>query len=206
MARSKSSSRWLQEHFDDEYVRRAKAEGYRSRAVYKLLEIDQKDRLLRPGMRVVDLGAAPGGWSQVVVQRIGSRGSVVGVDLLPIEPIAGVNLLQGDFREEVVLEQLLEKVGDEQVDLVLSDMAPNLSGMSTVDIPKAMFLVELAHDFSQRTLRSGGDLLMKVFQGDGFEPLLQALRADFETVLTRKPKASRGRSRELYLLARKFKG
>jgi 23S rRNA (uridine2552-2'-O)-methyltransferase len=206
VARSKSSSRWLQEHFDDEYVRRAKAEGYRSRAVYKLLEIDQKDRLLRPGMRVVDLGAAPGGWSQVVVQRIGSRGSVVGVDLLPIEPIAGVNLLQGDFREEVVLEQLLEKVGDEQVDLVLSDMAPNLSGMSTVDIPKAMFLVELAHDFSQRTLRSGGDLLMKVFQGDGFEPLLQALRADFETVLTRKPKASRGRSRELYLLARKFKG
>ena len=206
MARSKSSSRWLQEHFDDEYVRRAKAEGYRSRAVYKLLEIDQKDRLLRPGMRVVDLGAAPGGWSQVVVQRIGSRGSVVGVELLPIEPIAGVNLLQGDFREEVVLEQLLEKVGDEQVDLVLSDMAPNLSGMSTVDIPKAMFLVELAHDFSQRTLRSGGDLLMKVFQGDGFEPLLQALRADFETVLTRKPKASRGRSRELYLLARKFKG
>lgn len=206
MARSKSSGRWLQEHFDDEYVKRSQLDGYRSRAAYKLIEIDEKDRLLKPGMRVADLGAAPGGWTQIAAQMVGQHGIVVAMDILEMEPIPGAEFLQGDFREDVVLEQLLELVGGEPLDLVLSDMAPNMSGMSAVDIPKAMFLVDLAHDFARQTLKPGGDLLMKVFQGDGFEQLLQTLRGDFSQVLTRKPKASRDRSRELYLLARKFKG
>ncbi len=206
MARSKSSSRWLQEHFDDEFVKRAQSEGYRSRAVYKLLEIDKKDRLLRLGLRVVDLGAAPGGWTQIAVREVGEKGAVVAMDLLDIEPVPGATFIQGDFRDDEVLQQLLEKLGGESVDLVLSDMAPNLSGVSAVDIPKAMVLVEMAHDFACHTLRKGGDLLMKVFQGEGFDELLRALRADFSTVITRKPKASRGRSREVYLLARKFRG
>ncbi len=206
MARSKSSGRWLKEHFDDEFVKRAQSDGYRSRAVYKLLEIDEKDHLLRPGLRVVDLGAAPGGWTQVAVRKVGEKGVVIATDLLEIEPIPGAIFLQGDFREDVLLEQLLSRVGGEEVDLVLSDMAPNMSGVPAVDIPKAMVLVEMAHDFARQTLRKGGDLLMKVFQGEGFDQLLQALRADFQVVITRKPKASRGRSREVYLLARKFKG
>ena len=206
MARSKSSGRWLQEHFDDEYVKRSQIDGYRSRAAYKLIEIDEKDRLLKPGMRVADLGAAPGGWTQIAAKKVGGSGVVVAMDILEMEPVQGAEFLQGDFREDVVLEQLLELVGGQPLDLVLSDMAPNMSGMSAVDIPKAMFLVELAHDFARQTLKPGGDLLMKVFQGDGFEQLLQALRSDFRQVITRKPKASRDRSRELYLLARKFKG
>ena len=206
MARSKSSSRWLQEHFDDEYVKRSQVDGYRSRAAYKLIEIDEKDRLLKPGLRIADLGAAPGGWTQIAAQKVGKSGVVVAMDILEMEPVQGAEFLQGDFREDAVLDQLLELVGGEPLDLVLSDMAPNMSGMSAVDIPKAMFLVELAHDFARQTLKPGGDLLMKVFQGDGFEPLLQTLRGDLKQVITRKPKASRDRSRELYLLARKFKG
>ncbi|MBC8520269.1 MAG: 23S rRNA (uridine(2552)-2'-O)-methyltransferase RlmE [Gammaproteobacteria bacterium] len=206
MARSKSSSRWLQEHFDDEFVKKAQSEGYRSRAVYKLLEIDKKDHLLRPGQRIVDLGAAPGGWTQVAVKKAGKGGAVVAMDLLDIEPVPGATFLQGDFRDDDVLEQLLEIVGEEKVDLVLSDMAPNMSGMSAVDIPRAMMLVEMAHDFAKQNLKKGGDLLMKVFQGDGFDELLRALRRDFSVVITRKPKASRNRSREVYLLARKFRG
>ncbi len=206
MARSKSSSRWLQEHFDDEYVKKSQMDGYRSRAAYKLVEIDEKDRLLRPGMRVADLGAAPGGWTQIAVEKVGSQGVVVAMDILEMDPVPGALFLQGDFREDAVLEQLLQHVGGEPLDLVLSDMAPNMSGMSAVDIPKAMFLVELAHDFARQTLKPGGSLLMKVFQGDGFEALLQVLKTDFSAVITRKPKASRGRSRELYLLAKGFKG
>ena len=206
MARSKSSSRWLQEHFNDEDVKRSLVDGYRSRAAYKLIEIDEKDHLLRPGLRVADLGAAPGGWSQIAVQKVGKSGVVVAMEILDMEPVHGAEFLKGDFREDSVLEQLLELVGGKPLDLVLSDMAPNMSGMSAVDIPKAMFLVELAHDFARQTLKPGGDLLMKVFQGDGFEQLLQTLRGDFAQVITRKPKASRDRSRELYLLARKFKG
>ncbi len=206
MARSKSSGRWLQEHFDDEFVKRAQAEGYRSRAAYKLIEIDQKDRLLRPGIRVADLGAAPGGWTQVAIRKVGDSGVVVAMDILEMEPVPGATFLQGDFREDTVLEQLLEQVGGEPLDLVLSDMAPNMSGVSVVDIPKAMYLVELAHDFARQTLRPGGDLLMKVFQGEGFEPLMKSLRGDFASVVSRKPKASRDRSREHYLLARKYKG
>ncbi len=206
MARSKSSGRWLKEHFDDEFVKRAQSDGYRSRAVYKLLEIDEKDHLLRPGLRVVDLGAAPGGWTQVAVQKVGERGVVIATDLLEMEPVPGAIFLRGDFREDALLEQLLSRVGGEEIDLVLSDMAPNMSGVPAVDIPKAMVLVEMAHDFARQTLRKGGGLLMKVFQGEGFDQLLQGLRADFQVVITRKPKASRGRSREVYLLAKGFKG
>ncbi len=201
-----SSNRWLQEHFDDAFVKRSKEEGYRSRAAYKLLEIDQKDKLFRPGMRIVDLGAAPGGWSQVAGEKLDGNGAVIAMDILPMGPMPDVAFLQGDFREEAVLNQLLEMVGGEPIDLVLSDMAPNFSGVKSVDIPKALYLVELAHDFARRTLRPGGNLLVKVFQGEGFTSLLQDLRNDFSSVVTRKPSASRDRSRELYLLAKGFKG
>ncbi|MBT3348093.1 MAG: 23S rRNA (uridine(2552)-2'-O)-methyltransferase RlmE [Thiotrichales bacterium] len=213
MARSKSSSRWLQEHFDDEYVKKAQSEGYRSRAVYKLIEIDKKDKLLHHGMKVVDLGAAPGGWSQIVAKKVGvgtkTGGIVVAMDILQIDPISGVTVLQGDFREDSVLEQLQsivgEQMGESKLDLVLSDMAPNLSGISEVDIPKTMLLVEMAHEFAKDNLKQGGNLLMKVFQGEGFDQLIKTLQQDFSLVITRKPKASRGRSREVYLLAKGFR-
>ena len=195
MARSKSSSRWLQEHFDDEYVKKAQSEGYRSRAVYKLIEIDKKDKLLHHGMKVVDLGAAPGGWSQIAAKKVGvgtkTGGIVVAMDILQIDPISGVTVLQGDFREDSVLEQLQsivgEQMGESKLDLVLSDMAPNLSGISGVDIPKTMLLVEMAHEFAKDNLKQGGNLLMKVFQGEGFDQLIKTLQQDFSLVITRKP-------------------
>lgn len=206
MARSKSSKTWLKEHFDDEYVARAQQEGYRSRAVYKLLEIQQKDRLIRPGMTVVDLGAAPGGWSQIAAELVGDEGRVIALDILPMDSLAGVEVIEGDFREESVLEQLLKTLGDRSVDLVLSDMAPNMSGMRDIDQPRAMHLTELALDLANQVLRKGGDILVKVFQGEGFEEYLRDLRGAFDKVITRKPDASRGRSREVYLLGRGFKG
>ncbi|HXH03294.1 MAG TPA: 23S rRNA (uridine(2552)-2'-O)-methyltransferase RlmE [Candidatus Competibacteraceae bacterium] len=202
MARSKSSARWLKEHFEDEYVKRAQREGYRSRAVYKLKEIQEKDRLLRPGMTVVDLGAAPGGWAQYVAEVVGDKGWVVALDILPLEPLPGVEFIQGDFREQAVLDQLLAVLEGRPVDLVISDMAPNTSGIRAVDQPKGMYLVELALDFARQTLRPGGDFLAKVFQGEGFDALLRELRTSFATVAIRKPRASRARSPELYLLAR----
>ncbi len=205
MARSKSSSRWIKEHEDDYYVRRAREEGYRSRAVYKLLEINDKDHLLKAGMTVVDLGAAPGGWSQVVAQKIGKNGKVIALDILPMEPLIGVECLQGDFREQAVLEKLLGVVGSREVDLVISDMAPNISGVDAVDQPQSIYLAELSLELARQVLRAKGDLLIKVFQGSGFEGLLRELRGSFDKVLSRKPKASRARSRELYLLARGFK-
>ncbi|WP_294946463.1 23S rRNA (uridine(2552)-2'-O)-methyltransferase RlmE [Sulfurivirga sp.] len=205
MARSKSSKRWLKEHFDDFYVQKAQREGWRSRAVYKLQEIDEKDRLFRPGMTVVDLGAAPGGWSQWATHRIGEKGHVYALDILPVEPFAGVTFIQGDFREDEVYQALLDALGGRPVDLVMSDMAPNMSGNRAVDIPRAMYLAELAVDFADQALKPGGDLLMKVFQGEGFDQLLKELRARYGKVLTRKPKASRPRSREVYLLARNKK-
>jgi len=186
-------------------VRQAQALGLRSRAAFKLLEIDKRDRLLRPGMTVVDLGAAPGGWSQVVADRIGARGRVVALDLLPIDPLPGVTALQGDFTEQVVLDRLLEQLEGRPVDLVLSDMAPNMSGMKAVDQPRAALLAELALDCARQVLRPGGDLLLKMFQGEGFDPLLAELRAAFTRVVVRKPKASRARSREVYLLARNYR-
>lgn len=206
MARSKSSARWLREHFTDEYVKRAQEEGYRSRAAYKLLEIQEKDRLLRPGLTVVDLGAAPGGWSQFAARLVGGQGAVIALDVLPMEPLAGVEFIQGDFRETEVLERLMAMLNGRPVDLVISDMAPNTSGIKAVDQPRGMYLAELALDFAGQCLRSGGDLLVKVFQGEGFDPFLKSLRAGFATVAPRKPKASRARSAERYLLARNYRG
>lgn len=201
MARSKSSSRWLREHFNDPFVKRAKAEGWRSRAVFKLEELIERDRLLKPGMVVVDLGAAPGGWSQVARQRLGDRGRVIALDILPMQGIGGVEFIQGDFREEGVLEQLQALLGGAPVDLVLSDMAPNLSGMSAVDQPRSMHLVELAEEFAAAHLREGGAFLAKVFQGEGFDDLVRRLRGNYARVSMRKPRASRARSPEVYALA-----
>lgn len=203
--RSKSSSRWLSEHFADEYVKRAQKEGWRSRAVFKLEEIDQKDRLLKPGMTIVDLGAAPGGWSQYAAKKLGRKGRIIALDVLAMEPLEGVEFLQGDFTEDEPLERLLATVGNARPDLVISDMAPNISGMDAIDQPKSMYLAELALDLAEKVLKPGGDFLTKIFQGEGFDEYLQALRSRFGTVVTRKPKASRARSREVYLLARNYR-
>ncbi|MCW7556116.1 23S rRNA (uridine(2552)-2'-O)-methyltransferase RlmE [Endozoicomonas gorgoniicola] len=205
-SRSKSSKRWLQEHFDDQYVKRSQEDGWRSRASYKLLEIHEKDKLFRPGMRVVDLGAAPGGWTQVAAEIIGDSGRIVASDILPMDPIAGATFVQGDFTEDRVLEEILEAIGSDEVDLVISDMAPNMSGAQSIDQPKAMYLVELALDLARQVLRKNGVFLAKVFQGEGFEEYLKDLRSSFTKVITRKPDASRARSREVYLLAKGFKG
>lgn len=206
MARSKSSHRWLRSHFDDEYVKRAQREGYRSRAVYKLDEIQQKDRLLKPGMAIVDLGAAPGGWSQYAAKVLMGRGRIIAMDILPMDPLDGVEFVQGDFREDEVLDLLMEKLGSDRVDLVMSDMAPNISGMEAVDQPRSMYLAELAIDFAGQVLREGGDLLFKAFQGEGFDAMVKTLRTQYRQVRVRKPKASRPRSREVYVLARHFNG
>ena len=202
MGKSKSSHQWLRSHFDDEYVKRAQREGYRTRAVYKLAEIHDRDRLLRPGMTVVDLGAAPGGWSQYAAGVLKGHGRIIALDILPMDELAGVEIIQGDFREDEVLDSLMEKLGGTKVDLVMSDMAPNISGMGAVDQPRSMYLVELAVDFADKVMARGGTLLCKVFQGEGFDPLLADLRSRYDKVLIRKPKASRPRSREVYLLAR----
>lgn len=206
MARSKSSHRWLRSHFDNEYVKRAQREGYRSRAVYKLDEIQQKDRLLKPGMAIVDLGAAPGGWSQYAAKVLMGRGRIIAMDILPMDPLDGVEFVQGDFREDEVLDLLMEKLGSDRVDLVMSDMAPNISGMEAVDQPRSMYLAELAIDFAGQVLREGGDLLFKAFQGEGFDAMVKTLRTQYRQVRVRKPKASRPRSREVYVLARHFNG
>ena len=206
MARTNSSARWLREHFTDEYVKRARQEGYRSRAVYKLLEINEKDRLLRPGLTVVDLGAAPGGWSQLAVKLLGGQGLIIALDILPMEPLAGVEFIQGDFREAAVLEQLLAVLDQRPVDLILADMAPNTSGIKGVDQPRGIYLNELALDFARRCLRPGGDLLLKAFQGEGYDAFLQEARQSFTRIAPRKPKASRARSAEQYLLARNYRG
>jgi 23S rRNA (uridine2552-2'-O)-methyltransferase len=199
--RSGSSSRWLQEHFSDRYVIQAQKKGLRSRAWFKLDEIQQNDKLFKPGMTVVDLGAAPGGWSQYVVTQIGGKGRVIACDLLPMDPIVGVDFLQGDFRDERILKALLERVGDKKVQVVMSDMAPNMSGTPAVDIPKSMYLVELALEMCRDVLTPGGSFLVKVFQGDGFDEYLREIRSLFTKVKIRKPDASRARSREVYIVA-----
>jgi 23S rRNA (uridine2552-2'-O)-methyltransferase len=204
-SRSKSSRRWLNEHFDDTFVKQAQQQGYRSRAAFKLLEIHQKDRLMKPGEVVIDLGAAPGGWSQVAAQLVGSAGKVIALDILPMDPITGVMCLQGDFTEQTVLDHLLEVIGQEKAGLVLSDMAPNISGIKAVDQPKAVYLAELAVDLAQKVLDNDGDLLIKVFHGEGFDELLQQLRSLFRKVIIRKPQASRSRSSEVYVMARGFR-
>jgi 23S rRNA (uridine2552-2'-O)-methyltransferase len=200
--RTKSSKRWLSEHEADDFVKRARAAGWRSRAVFKLDEIQQKDGLIRPGMTIVDLGAAPGAWSQYAMHAMKDRGEVIAVDLLPIEPIPGVTTIQGDFREDAVLRELEAAVGDRKIDLVLSDMAPNISGVSAVDQPRSMYLAELALDFARGHLAEGGSFVAKLFQGEGFQEFVADARRAFGSVKVRKPKASRPRSREVYLVAR----
>lgn len=200
--RSKSSSRWLQEHARDPYVKRARQEGWRSRAVFKLQQIQRTERLIRPGMIIVDLGAAPGGWSQFAARTLAGRGEVFALDLLPMDAVTGVSIITGDFREQAVLDQLRAALGDRPVDLVMSDMAPNLSGIDVVDQPRAMHLAELALEFSAEVLKPGGHLFLKLFQGSGFQELVRDIRRRFETVKLRKPEASRARSAEVYLLAR----
>lgn len=206
MARSKSSAAWLREHNDDEYVRRAQSEGYRSRAVYKLQELDEKYRLFRGGMKVVDLGSAPGGWSQYAALKVGHKGRVIASDILPMDSIAGVEFVQGDFREEPVLRQVLDLLQGQGADLVISDMAPNMSGVDAVDVPRSMYLVELAQQMAVDVLANKGVFLSKMFQGQGSDEWLKALRQYFSKVVVRKPAASRPRSREVYVLATGFIG
>ena len=202
MARSKSSSRWLKEHFDDPFVKMAQKDGYRSRASYKLLEIQEKDRILWPGMTVIDLGSAPGGWSQVTSRVIGDKGTLIASDILPMSAIADVTFIEGDFTEERVFNEIMDAVGNKPVDLVISDMAPNMSGIRTADQAAAMYLCELALDLASKVLRPGGDFLIKIFHGEGFDDYLRDVRNRFEKVQMRKPTSSRDRSREQYLLAR----
>ncbi len=202
--RTKSSARWLAEHVNDEYVKRAQREGWRSRAVFKLEEIQQREHLLRPGIRCVDLGAAPGSWSQYAARLLGGRGRLVATDILPMDAIPGVEFVLGDFREPSVLDEVLQKVGSEKVDLVLSDMAPNMAGIDAVDQPRSMYLAELALEFADRVLVPGGDLLVKLFQGEGFDQIIREARRRYGRVSTKKPRASRTRSAEIYLLARQF--
>ena len=204
MSRAKTSKRWLQEHISDPHVKRSRELGYRSRASLKLLEIQRRDRLIRPGMTIVDLGAAPGGWSQVAAELTGATGRVVAVDLLPMAPIPGVAFVQGDFGDADVLEQVLTLLDGGEAGLVISDMAPNISGMKGIDQPRAMALAELALDLAGRILAPGGKLLVKVFQGEGCEAFRSSLRDAFTAVKTRKPDASRARSSEMYLLASGF--
>ncbi|SDR68738.1 23S rRNA Um-2552 2'-O-methyltransferase [Halopseudomonas litoralis] len=206
VARSKTSKGWLKEHFDDPYVKKAQKDGYRSRASYKLLEIQEKDRLLRPGITVLDLGSAPGGWSQVASRVIGEKGRIIASDILPMDSIPDVTFIEGDFTEDAVFEAILAAIGDSGVDLVISDMAPNMSGTPEVDQPRAIYLCELALDMACRVLHPGGDFLIKVFHGEGFDDYFKEMRGRFDKMVTRKPGASRDRSRETYLLGKGFKG
>jgi 23S rRNA (uridine2552-2'-O)-methyltransferase len=201
MKPSKTSKQWMREHVNDPYVQMAQKDGYRSRAAYKLLEINNKDHLFRPGMVVVDLGATPGGWSQIAAREVGRAGKVIALDLLPLDPLSGVDFIQGDFREESVLKQLQDLLAGRQVGLVISDMAPNMSGVQNADLARALYLAELAMEFAVEQLQPDGHFLVKVFQGAGFEEYLKLMRSRFSKVVTRKPKASRDRSSELYLLA-----
>ncbi|MGH8282956.1 MAG: 23S rRNA (uridine(2552)-2'-O)-methyltransferase RlmE [Gammaproteobacteria bacterium] len=200
--RSKSSASWLAEHFSDVYVKRTQQEGWRSRAIFKLEEIQQRDKLIKPGMTIVDLGAAPGGWSQYAAKILKGRGALLALDILPMEPVQGVEIIQGDFTEGPVLADLHARLMGQPVDLVLSDMAPNISGEEAIDQPRSMYLSELALAFARPVLDPQGAFLVKTFQGAGFPAYLQAVRGSFHSVVTRKPAASRARSRELYLLAR----
>lgn len=205
MGRSKSSHQWIQRHVNDEYVKRSQADGYRSRASYKLLEIQERDSLIQPGQVIVDLGAAPGGWSQVAVKLVGRKGRVLATDLLEMDPVQGVDFVQGDFREQAVVDELINLLDGRKVDLVISDIAPNISGMSAVDQPRSMYLCELALDFARQQLKSGGSLVVKVFHGAGFDDFIRDARTSFSRVVTRKPKASRSKSREVYMVATGFK-
>lgn len=206
VTRTKSSSRWLKEHFDDTYVKQSRIDGYRSRAAYKLLEINEKDKLFRKNMCVVDLGSAPGSWSQIAEKLVGPSGKIVAVDLLSMGGLGGVDFIQGDFRDEAIQQQIRDTLEGRGVDLVMSDMAPNTTGNRHIDIPRAMGLVEEVVVFASEVLNPGGDLLMKLFQGSGFEELIKQVRTGFEKVFIRKPGASRSRSNECFLLAKNYRG
>lgn len=205
MARSKSSNRWMQEHFDDEYVKMAQAQGYRSRAVFKLKEINEKDNLIKNGMNIVDLGAAPGGWSQLARQLMGGHGQLIALDILPIEPLEGVTTILGDFREESVLNALYEQLAGAPIHLVMSDMAPNMSGNKATDQARSIYLGELALDMAKTVLAKQGTFLVKLFQGEGFEAFHKDVQTAFAQVTIRKPKASRPRSNEVYILAKGYR-
>ena len=206
MARSKSSKRWLDEHVNDPYVKKAQVDGYRSRASYKLIELINKDKLIRPGMLVLDLGSAPGGWSQVVAPMVEPRGRVIASDILPMDTIADVDFIQGDFTEQDVFDQIMEKLDGTSAELVMSDMAPNISGIDAADQAASMYLVELALDMARQVLKPGGNFVAKVFHGEGYDDYIRDVRTSFDKVLVRKPDASRPRSREVYLVAKGFKG
>jgi 23S rRNA (uridine2552-2'-O)-methyltransferase len=205
MARSKSSNQWMQEHFDDEYVKKAQAMGYRSRSTFKLVEIQAKDKIIKPGMNVIDLGAAPGGWSEYASKIVGKKNKVIALDLLDIDPIEGVDFIQGDFREDQILDKLYCVLDGSPVDLVMSDMAPNISGNKEIDLPRSIYLAELALDTAQTVLAKQGTFLIKMFQGAGFDEYKRDVAKNFSSIMIRKPKASRPRSKEVYILAKGFK-
>ncbi len=205
MAKSKSSKGWLKEHFDDVYVKRSQEEGVRSRAVYKLEELDQKDHLIKPGINLVDLGAAPGGWSEYAAKKVGQSGKIIATDILPMDYLDGVDFIQGDFREDKVLDEILVAMNNMKADLVISDMAPNISGVDAIDQPASMYLVDLALDLARQILKPGGNFVVKVFQGEGFEQYKAEVKQSFGGVKVRKPKASRPRSREVYIVGLGFK-
>jgi len=205
VAKTSSSVRWINEHLKDEFVKKAKKEGYRSRAAYKLLEIIDKDQIIKTGFKVLDLGAAPGGWSQVAIQIVGKTGQVIATDILPVESIANVEFLQGDFTEERIYKKLLNLTNKQKINVVLSDMAPNMSGQISIDQPKSMYLAELALDMATKVLSHNGHFVVKIFQGDGFDGFIQNSRKNFKKVIIRKPKASRPRSKEVYLIASQLK-
>lgn len=206
MSKSKPGSGWMQRHLTDQYVQQAQRDGYRSRASYKLLEIQARDRLIKPGMSVIDLGSAPGGWCQVIADIVGMKGRVVAVDLLSMDPVAGVEFIQGDFTEDEILEQMLALFENSRVGLVVSDMAPNISGIKSADTTKSIYLAELGLDLCGQLLEPGGAFLVKVFQGEGFDQFLKDMKRVFRKVSTRKPKASRPKSREIYLLGTGYRG
>jgi len=206
MARSKTSKQWMNEHVTDQYVKKAQIDGYRSRASYKLIEINEKDKLIGPGSVVMDLGSAPGGWSQIVAPWVGDKGRVIASDILPMDALAGVDFIQGDFTEESVFNEILKVLGEDEVDVVISDMAPNMSGVNAADQYSSMYLVELALDMARNVLKPKGSFCAKVFQGVGYEEYLKDVRSSFDKVLIRKPSASRARSREVYIVGKGFKG
>lgn len=206
MARSKSSSRWLEEHVNDPFVKKAQIDGYRSRASYKLLEINAKDKLIQPTMTVMDLGSAPGGWSQVATDLVGHKGRVIASDILPMDAVAGVEFIQGDFTENAVFEEIMAVLGDAKVDVVISDMAPNISGVNAADQAASMYLIELALDMASQVLKPKGSFVAKVFHGGGYDAYVKAVREQFDKVVVRKPDSSRARSREVYLVGKGFRG
>ncbi len=206
MARSKSSARWLKEHVNDPFVKQAQKDGYRSRASYKLLALNEKDKLIKPGMLVIDLGSAPGGWSQIATELVGEKGKVIASDILPMDALPDVDFIQGDFTEESVFNEIMGVIADRPVDVVISDMAPNLSGVASADQAGSIYLIELALDMAQQVLKPKGSFVAKAFQGEGYEEFVKEVRNHFDSVVIRKPEASRARSREVYVVGRGFKG